>query len=357
MSNLRTRHARERGATLIAGGIWLVAMMAIVAIAVEIARLTDTATEVQAAADSGALGAALAISKGQSGQAVTEGQDAAARNYANGQLVPTSGVQIDIGHYTSDPSASTHFTTTCTAGVDCNAARATVTVSNVKYLLASILNGQTSTTVQKTAVSAVECQGSAYPLPLTVCKQVLDSIGQDDTCGTTAPSFFMNPDGSQNACWTSLGSSSASSSYTQSIFPAQCGGTPVETYLQEAINLQNGVANTVWQALQCCIACQGIHDFVIPVVDCSAIGGCNTAPPVLGFATIHINNPTDVNPPGGGNTNCGNTSWGCSARVQASGATGITASQVCKSDLAGKPGGTSCTNFANTVAPVLGQLP
>ena len=335
----------------------MVALLAIMAIAIEVARLTDTATEVQTAADSAALAAALAISKGSSGTAVTEGQNAAAQNYADGQLVPTSGVQIDLGHFSSDPAVSPHFSTTCTAGVDCNAARATVTVNNVKYLLASILNGNTATSVQKTAVSAVECQGSAYPLPMAVCTQVFDQIGRDDTCGAMSTSFFMNPAGAQNACWTSLGSASASASYARGIFPAQCGGVPEETWLQEPINLQNGVTNSVWQALQCCIACQGIHDYVIPVVDCSAMGQCNTAPPVLGFATIHINNATDINPPGGGNTNCGTESWGCSARVHTQGATGITASQVCKSDLAGKPGGTSCTNFGNTVAPVLGQLP
>src|SRR5262249_42381601 len=152
------------------------------------------------------------------------------------------------------------------------------------------LNGQTSTSVQKNAVAAVECQGSAFPLPMAVCEQALQSIPQDDLCGTVSSMFTMNPTGAQSACWTSLGTPSASSGYDHSIFPAQCGGAPVEAFLQEPVNLQNGVADKVWQAPQCCIACQNIHDFVVPVVDCSAIGGCNTAPPVLGFATIHIAN-------------------------------------------------------------------
>ena len=358
MPNLRTRRARERGVTLIAGGVWMIAMLAIVAIAVEIARLTDTATEVQASADSGALGAALSIARGASGQAVTAGQNAAALNYADGKLVPTSDVQIDIGHYDSSSAASPHFTTVCTAGTDCNAARATVTVTGVKYLMATILNGQTSTSVQKTAVAAALCQGSGSPFPMAICSNTLQTISGDNVCGAMTASLFMNPNAAQNACWTVLTAGGGASNVLD-LFPPQCGGTPVQVALKQSIGLQNGVSNSVWQALQCCIACQDIHDFTVPVVDCSAIAACNISTPVLGFATIHIANATDVNIGNGKNT-CGSSfqPWGsCGVKIDNNGKDGIKGSQVCKAANSGVGGGSTCTNYGNTVIPSLGQLP
>jgi len=358
MTDIRTRRARERGVTLIAGGVWLMAMLAIVAIAVEIARLTDTATEVQAAADAGALAAALAIERGQSAQASTVGKNAAGSNFADGKLVPATGVQIDLGHYSTDPAVNPHFTTVCTVGTDCNAARATVTVTNVKYLMASILNGQASTSVQKKAVASSFCQGSATPFPLAVCSNSLTNISQDNVCGSMTASLFMNPNNAQNACWTTLTAGGGASS-VQSLFPTQCGGSPVNVALKQSIGLTNGVSASLWNAFQCCVACQDIHDFIVPVVDCSAIGTCNTSPQVLGFATIHIANATDISL-GNGNNTCGNSfsPWGsCGTKINNSGKDGITGSQVCKTALAGTGGGTTCTNYGNTVIPALGQLP
>jgi hypothetical protein len=353
-------HARlERGAVLAAAGIWFAALVAIVAIAVEVARLTNTATEVQVAADAGALGAATAIGRGQIGQAIPIGKSAAAANYADGRTVKTGDVQIDIGRYDPDPAAAVHFDATCTPGVDCTAARATVTLNNVRYITASLLNGQAGTGVQKNAVAAAQCQGSAYPIPLAVCSSVFQSIPQGDLCGSLGGPFFMNPNGANNACWTSLSLSSANKSTFLGLLPPQCGGNQIEAFVQHPTNLQNGVDNKVWQALQCCIACQNVHDFTVPVVDCGAMGGCNTSPLILGFASIHINSPSDIDPPGSGNTQCNSgdfSPWGCQLTINNGSNVGINASQVCQSDLAGKPGGGTCTNFGNTVV-TLGQLP
>ena len=85
------------------------------------------------------------------------------------------------------------------------------------------------------------------------------------------------------------------------------------------------------------------HDFTLPVVDCSAMGSCNTSPPLQSFATIHFNFPTDIDPPGSGNTQCNQFPWGCSQTINNTDATGMTASQICKANRPGKPGGTGCT--------------
>ena len=62
---MQTRAARERGVALVAGALWIAAILAIAGIAIEVGRLTTTATEVQVAGDAGALAAAVALGKNQ----------------------------------------------------------------------------------------------------------------------------------------------------------------------------------------------------------------------------------------------------------------------------------------------------
>ena len=359
---MQTRGPRERGVALVAGALWIAAILAMAGIAIEVGRLTTTATEVQVAADAGALAAAVALGKNQTpSQAQAAGTSTATANFADGRAVDPSSVQIDVGHYDPAPSANPHFSTACTPGGSsdsCNAARATVTVSGVNYIMASILNGQLATTVTKTAVAAAECPGSGYAnLPAAVCSQALQSIPQDETCGAVSGPFVMNPNAANNMCWTVFDPSiSANANAFQSFFPPQCGGTrQFELFAQEALPLQNGVDTIVWKALQCCVACQNFHDFTLPVIDCSGMTSCNTSPPLLSFTTIHIANPTDVDPVAN-KTNCNSFSWGCSQTFNNSQTGQITASQICKSDVPGKPSTSGCTNQATTVV-VLGQLP
>src|SRR5712664_2122087 len=114
---MRSGDRRDRGLALVAGAVWTAAMLALAAIAIEVARLTTVATEVQVASDSAALAAAVALGKNQTtSQAQTAGQNTAAANSADGRLVDVSGVQIDIGHYNPDPSVNPHFSTACTPG-------------------------------------------------------------------------------------------------------------------------------------------------------------------------------------------------------------------------------------------------
>ena len=358
---MRTGNRREAGFTLAAAAMAMIALLAIAGVAVEVARLTYTATEVQIGADSAALAAALALSQGQTqGVAQSRGQSAAGRNSADGRPVDTSGVQIDIGNYNADPTAHPHFSATCTLGVDCNAARATVTVSTVNYIMASmpILSGTTGTSVTKTAVAAVECQGGASPLPLAVCSSALTSIPQNSLCGPLSSAINIKPDLAQNGCWSSLGEHSTSANFVRGIFPPQCAGTPIYTSLGQDIDLLGGLADEVFKALQCCIQCQNFHDFTVPVISCS--GNCSGASPVVGFATLHIANATDVSRATNGDTNCNSFSF-CpnGVTVANAGISQLQGDQVCKSDLPGAPGGTNCgtANFGNTVAPVMGQLP
>src|SRR5436190_2966706 len=108
---MRNQRPREKGIALVAAGIFMVAMLALAAIAVEVARLTDTATEVQVVADVGAMGAAVARARGKDeGQAIQAGTDVATLNFADGKHVPDTSIVIDAGHYdpTRDPGDKFH---------------------------------------------------------------------------------------------------------------------------------------------------------------------------------------------------------------------------------------------------------
>ena len=52
------------------------------------------------------------------------GKSSAHDNWADGRAVDQAGVTIEIGHYDTDPAVTPHFTTACTPGTTCNAARA-----------------------------------------------------------------------------------------------------------------------------------------------------------------------------------------------------------------------------------------
>jgi hypothetical protein len=360
------RTKSESGIALLAMAVWITAFAAIAAIVVEIARLTLTATEVQTAADSGAIGGALALVRNIPGQMSSMGKSAAAANTADGRSVDPNGVQIELGHYSTDPSANPHFTTGC-AGTDCNAVKATVTVDNVQYIIASIIGGSQSS-VQKIAVAAAECQGSGNPLPLAVCNQALASpLGQDTLCVDGVLKSGLSMQSGSNACWTYLSSPTQGTSTVQGLFPNQCGGTaPAEDgYVTLGQNLNfvgnPGVSVSTWQALQCCLACQGLHKFTVPVIDCSGGGNpCQGDKPVIGFTTLDISQLSDGS---NGNTQCNNkfSPWGnCGVTVDngwSAGLQEIAANQICHANDSGTPGGSACTNFGNTVAPVMGQLP
>src|SRR5207247_472267 len=112
---MRSGGRRERGLALVASAVWLIAIFTMAAIAIEVARLTDAATEVQVAADAAAFAANVALGNTQTTSlAQAAGKSAAARNFVDGHAVDPDGVQIDIGHYDQDPTVNPHFSPACT---------------------------------------------------------------------------------------------------------------------------------------------------------------------------------------------------------------------------------------------------
>jgi hypothetical protein len=348
---------------MILAGIFIMAILGMAAIAVEVSRLTDTATEVQAAADAAALGASVARAKGQTeGQAIQAGKDMANINYADGRNIPNASVVIDPGNY--DPKRATGDKFHANEDPH-NAFRATVTMTGVKYILAMILNGQSSTSVQKRAVAVPDCPSTmTADFPMTICDSYVAGIDLGTQCSDQPMLRQLVPDGATSACWTSLGTGSASSSTFKAILPTACGGDGGKVlYMGDDIQLQNGQVNSFLQVVQCCIACKDWHKFTIPVVDCAQMGagGCNgQAVDVIGFATINIPSYTDVLLSGGGQNNCRNIYPGCTNpppqgkinNVNAA-VSGVYFNQTCKTE-SGSRGGSRC--FGTTTV-VLGQLP
>jgi len=70
---------------LIAGGLALVAMFALIVVAIDIGRISHTATEVQGIADSAALAGAWAVVKQGAGSAQAAATTAASDNRFDGQ--------------------------------------------------------------------------------------------------------------------------------------------------------------------------------------------------------------------------------------------------------------------------------
>ena len=306
----------ERGFVLVTAAIMLIAVLAVVAIAVEVSRLTHTATEVQVAADVGALGAAVASAKGaMEGLAIQAGRDTASLNFANGAHVPIEAVSIVPGNYDPTRAVGDKFHP---GDVPHNGFKATVTLTGVDYIMGTIISSQTSTSVQKMAVAAPDCPSDGVAnFPMTICDSYLTEGQPGQQCNDQPRLSQLTPTGGQAACWTSLGTGSASSSAYMALLPQVCGGNGgVDVAVGDAIQLQNGSVSSFLQAVQCCVACKDQHKFTVPVVQCSDISGqngCNgQASTVIGLATINIASYQDVMLNGGGSNNCKNMFPGCS---------------------------------------------
>jgi hypothetical protein len=298
------KHEREQGIAMVLAALFLTAIIAIFAIALEISRLTDTATEVQVAADAAALAGAQNItSGGTTGTAQDAGQRVAGKNTADGRSPAPSDVQIEFGKYTPGIGF--------VAGAADNAVRATVTMQNVRYILASVFGGP-STSVTKRAVAAYKCNNCATPAPITICDCALTSTSPGEPCtAITGGSLIQAPNGAQNSCLLSTAGQSADEAW----FPSDCfatGGTGPLISSGDTITLDNGQLTPVINDFESCVN-DGVTDYVIPVVqcsdfgtcnggkctnhpadtcitnaDCCHIGQCNHTGTVIGFATMHV---------------------------------------------------------------------
>jgi hypothetical protein len=320
---------RERGVIMALAGVFLVAIIAISAISIEVSRLTDTATEVQVAADAAALAAAQnMLNGGDPGTATAAGQTVAGLNQTDGRLPQAPNVGIEFGTYGAGGFVP---------GAADNAVRATVAIPNVRFILATVFDFGASTTVTKRALAGYQCLGGnvvpTAPITIGLCQ--LATYTQGEPCSTNGTTLTVTPDTTQNACWT------ANPSDDNDWLPRECGGTnSISLSVGDPIVARNGNMTPIFRDIQACVGSQcvypgetgpGIHDFVIPIIPCP-IANCNNGTSIgqaVGFATMHISCPTDIS-------------------IHGPGPDSITFTQICNNNAAGTGGNTGNGGSAPT---------
>jgi hypothetical protein len=174
----------QRGAALAAIAVFMVVIVGFAAVAIDVARLAHTATEVQTVADVAARAGAKALidNNGTPGTGITRAKLIANDNLMNGDLAPNADVLVDEGHYnfaqerfecctSSTPCcqdgswgdvtcANSNSCTTRTAvlatprtGVDNLLAGVFDWVAQGKFLNAAVGTANATTTVEKAAIA------------------------------------------------------------------------------------------------------------------------------------------------------------------------------------------------------------
>ena len=298
---------RERGMVMALAAVFLVAVIAISAIAIEVSRLTDTATEVQVAADAAAMAAAQNLTRGGTqASATAAAQAVAAQNSTDGRTPSSDNVSpIEFGSYT----AAAGFRA---GGTPVNAVRATVSIPNVQFILANVFGQGSSTTVTKRGAAAFRTLGTGRPqLPIVLgecfscnpgsgnCTTSPITITFNDNRTAANNSSFMELDCNNSDCTTiALGTGLCDSSkrgiekYVPTVAGCGSGGgvTGPTICSGESLTLNNGAKNPVCADFDC-LKGNG-QSYLVPIVQNTCGTPFNQTAPVIGFASVTI---VDVN--------------------------------------------------------------
>jgi hypothetical protein len=302
------RRRGQEGFVLVLGGILLLTMFALIVVAIDIGRISHTATEVQGIADSAALAGALAVIKQGPGNAQPAATGVASDNRFDGQAFVdgTNGrLVVDEGSWDAGTASFTP------GGSPENAVRAIATGQSVRYVTAALIGTGPTTDIRRSAVAVIGAPSSAaVSMPLAVCSSVSNGVnpqppgpcaGGDGSVIKTIPDLQQTDP--QNSCFTGF-DGQHSSSTERALLPARCGGTRVVAVsVGDMINLDNGQNATVLNAISDCVGpaqspnANDVHKFILPVIDnCS----CNAATlRVVGFVEIQIDRPDQVITSGG----------------------------------------------------------
>ncbi len=289
----------QGGFVLVLSGIVLLTMFALMVVAIDIGRISHTATEVQGIADSAALAGAKAVIEQGPGNANPAAKTAAEDNRFDGRnfVQGTNGL-LDVKEGKWDPG-----TASFTAGDSpTNAVRAIVTGQSVRYVAAPLIGIGPTTDIQRLAIAVIGAPSAApVNMPLAVCSSVTNGVnaqppgpcaGGDGSVIKTIPD--LEQQGSQNSCFSGFGTG-ANSADERLLLPPQCGGTIAATLsVGENISLDAGQNATVLQKIRDCVdpTKGNVHRFILPVIDDCTCSGASLA--VTGFVEIQIDDPSQV---------------------------------------------------------------
>ena len=333
------RRTKQGGFALVMMGMWILALMALAALAIDVSRLAYTATEVQGVADAAATAAVKTATQGGDYTAVAKA--GAAKNRADGNYFD---VDAQPTLYALNPVQAGTYDNTKAPGVDpfaagpapWNAVRVTATAQHVGFIfggfmsaLANLVGGGNGSIGTNTPITKIATAVCAPPLqvppdlPITVCAGgniQLHLFQPGEACdptqlGTISPLNAIP--NTQDACWNDLGTGTTNPSNQDllHLFPPDCGGNgaPPLAGDGETVDTNNGNHVNLFSNLKNnCVhppPYNGTRDFTIPVLGtCGACGGAQT---IVGFVTIEIKesdiktNSSNVSTFGSCNVPCG----------------------------------------------------
>jgi hypothetical protein len=283
----------ERGFALAYVVLVLLAVCAVTALAVDIARTSFTASEVQSAADLAATAAATKLmTGGTTAQAQADADTTVSKNTIDGHVA--ASVPITFGNVNQAGTFTAN-------GNPLNAAKATATKS-VTNLLAGMMNADTST-IQKTAIATMATISNGSPeLPIVLSASCFDNAHD---CTADANACPLTTTANNSACWTGF-KSGHSDNTVDGLLPttggcAGGGGTPAGLInVGDSIDVTNGTSSNIYKHLFCDWCANPNKEYLVAVVNngaCGNPGGCNGNQPVAGFATIKIKRFLKGSPP------------------------------------------------------------
>jgi Flp pilus assembly protein TadG len=296
----------QRGIALAYFGVAMLTLVSFAVIGIDIARLGFTASEVQSVADAAALAAALAKSQ-NSTDPVAQAALVAQQNKVDGDATDVGAGEvvesITPGFWDFDTGT---FTASTWDDPVANAAKAHATKTVDNFIAAAIGAPQSSVTRESIAAIGGACDGRPLmPMAVGDCffEQFAQGDPEDPNRCSSLPRVQMANDLVDSACFTSLGSSSASASQARAYLPPTCcqggncggGQSPPLVSIGEHINIMNGQATSVYQVIGDCLQ-DGLKEWDVPLVKCNQHGGCpngaadcvkcNQQMEVTGFAHI-----------------------------------------------------------------------
>ncbi len=275
------RRPHQRGSMLPLTGVFMTVTTVLAALAVDIGRLSWTASEVQSAADGSALAGAKGLAVSAAHPLPTPVPDAiavAAMNRTDGQPTHLAPPDIDVGNWAHGTFTVTPF------NVNAVRTRPHVPVSNIMPVFHNA-----TTTVNKQATAAYRTLGTAVPtLPIAIAQDCFAC-----TVASCPPSIFVINFSSvpvNNAAWFYPSSTTGAPGIDQ--FVPACpngsggGGQPMGSFSDgDVLSLNNGsIASLCNKDFQCLVGQQ----FVIPVVQSQCSIPLNGSDPIVGFATITL---------------------------------------------------------------------
>ena len=290
MSRMRiTKRNRknQRGVALVYMSVVFGAVVTLMALAVDVARLSWNAGEVQAVADASAISGALGLGRKTFGvntpTPIPDAQTAAGVNQYNAQYASLDANDITIGKYHDGA-----FTPSSILDPQANAVRTRPHVPVSNLVAGGVFNAPV-TDVHKQAIAAFCPLAAAIPtLPIALA----DGCFQ---CYPAAcpPSLFViqfNAVPLNNAAWfypTSTSGSPGIDSYVPSCPNGGGGGGQTMPMISNGteLSLNNGsIASLCQKDFQCLVG----QSFVLPVVHSQCSVPLTGSDPVVGFATVTL---------------------------------------------------------------------